>query len=71
MATQEQKEELVEILKFTPRTYTMRFWGYGTEHVCGHINQSSPEYLQENNIDFEEAMFMDQRSEKQITCWDK
>ena len=60
MATQEQKEELVEILKFTPRTYTMRFWGYGMEHVCGHINQSSPEYLRENDIDFEEAMFMDQ-----------
>ena len=60
MATQEQKEELVEILKFTPRTYTMKFWGYGMEHCLGHINQASPEYLRENNIDFEEAMMTDQ-----------
>ena len=60
MATDQEKEELVEVLKFTPRTYTIRFWGYGMEHACGHVpNQSSIAYLQENDIDFEEAMLMD------------
>jgi len=59
MATEAEKEELLETLKFTPRTYTIRFWGYGMEHACGHINQSSPEYLKEKGIDIEEAMLMD------------
>ena len=60
MATQEQKEKLVEILKFTSCTYTISISGYGREHVVGCIpNQSSIKYLKDNNIQWEHALFMD------------
>ena len=29
MATEAEKEALVETLKFTPRTYVIQLWGYG------------------------------------------
>ena len=54
MATQEQKEKLVEILKFTSCTYTISISGYGREHVVGCIpNQSNIKYLKDNNIQWE------------------
>ena len=31
MATQEEQQQLIETLKFTPRTYKISMWGYGGE----------------------------------------
>ena len=54
MATKEQKDELVEILKFTPRTYTMYIGGYGGESYAGRVSKESYEYFKEHKIDLEE-----------------
>ena len=60
MATNEEKEKLVEILKFTPRTYTMCIWGYGVEHAFGFIpNQGAVKYMLDNELDWEEVMWKD------------
>lgn len=54
MATKKQKEQLVEILKFTPRTYTIRLFGYGGEAVMGTVDRKVYDYFTENDIDVEE-----------------
>ena len=60
MATNEEKEKLVEVLKFTPRTYSIRIWGWGVEHAFGHIpNQKAVKYIQDNELDWEEVMWKD------------
>jgi hypothetical protein len=33
MATKEEKHQLIDTLKFTPRTYKISTWGYGGEKV--------------------------------------
>lgn len=50
----EQHEELIEILKFTPRTYTVTLWGYGGEVVLGSVDGKIYDYFKENNIDISE-----------------
>ena len=60
MATNEEKEKLVEVLKFTPRTYTVRIWGYGVEHAFGFVpNQDAIKYMTDNELDWEEVMWKD------------
>lgn len=54
MATREQKQELVETLKFTPVTYNVVVHGYGGEMVMGRVDQKIVNYFQENNIDLSE-----------------
>jgi hypothetical protein len=47
-------EELVAVLKFTPRTYHISLWGYGGERVMGRVNQESWDYCMENQVDLSE-----------------
>ncbi len=54
MATKEEKQELVEILKFTPRTYKVRLWGYGGEHVMGTVDRKVYDYFRKHRIDLSE-----------------
>ncbi len=54
MATKEEKQELVEILKFTPRTYRVRLWGYGGEHVMGTVDRKVYDYFRKHRIDLSE-----------------
>jgi hypothetical protein len=44
MATDLEKEELIEILKFTPKTYTINISGYGGEIAIGNISKEAYEY---------------------------
>lgn len=44
MATVEQKQEIVETLKFTPCTYTITLWGYGGEIAVAKINKEQYNY---------------------------
>ena len=44
-------EELVAVLKFTPRTYKISMWGYGGEKVMGTVSQESWDYCMENSVD--------------------
>ncbi len=54
MATKEEKQELVEILKFTPRTYKVRLWGYGGEHVMGTVDRKIYDYFKQRRLDVAE-----------------
>jgi hypothetical protein len=51
MATLEQKQELIEVLKFTPRTYKISMWGYGGERVMGTTTQEVWDYCMEHQVD--------------------
>ena len=50
MATLKEKEQLIEVLKFTPRTYKVRLWGYGGEHVMGTVDRKVYDYFREHRI---------------------
>jgi hypothetical protein len=54
MATREQKEKLVEALKFEPVTYAIRCWGYGGEIVLGTVDRKTYKYFKENDVDLDE-----------------
>jgi hypothetical protein len=54
MATKEQKQELIDILKFTPRTYTIYIGGYGGEAYAGKVDKTTYDYFKEHKIDIEE-----------------
>ena len=51
MATQQEKELLINTLKFTPRTYTVNMWGYGGEKVMGTVSQEAWDYCMANQVD--------------------
>ena len=51
MATNQEKQELVDILKFTPRTYRISMWGYGGEKVMGTVDPKAWDYCLKNRID--------------------
>ena len=51
MATKEQKEELMQALKFTPRTYRISMWGYGGEKVMGVVDPKTWDYCLKNRVD--------------------
>jgi hypothetical protein len=50
MATQEDKEKLLEILKFTPRTYKITMWGYGGEKVMGVVDRKIYDYFKQRRL---------------------
>lgn len=54
MATLKEQEELVEILKFTPRTYTIQLWGYGGEKVMGTVDRKIYDYFRSRRLDVSE-----------------
>ena len=54
MATKKQKEELMQVLKFTPRTYKIRMWGYGGEHVMGTVDRKIYDYFRARRLDLSE-----------------
>jgi hypothetical protein len=54
MATKQQKEELIDILKGNKKRYEIHLTGYGGEIVLGTVTQEQYEYWSENEADFEE-----------------
>jgi hypothetical protein len=54
MATKKQKEDLIELLKFTPRTYKIYMYGYGGEVYIGTVDRKVYDYFVDNNLDIEE-----------------
>lgn len=54
MATREEKEELIQILKFTPRTYKIQIWGYGSEKVMGTVDRKIYDYFKSRRLDVSE-----------------
>ena len=41
MATADEKQELVDALKFTPRDVRIQVWGYGGEIVMGKVSREA------------------------------
>lgn len=51
MATKEEQQQLIDTLKFTPRTYRISMWGYGGEKVMGTVDPKSWDYCMKNRVD--------------------
>lgn len=54
MATRKQKQDLIEVLKFTPRTYKVEMTGYGGEVYAGRVPVKAYHYFQAHEIDLNE-----------------
>jgi len=50
MATTKEQEQLLERLKFTPRTYKVELWGYGGEYVMGTVDRRIYDYFRQHRI---------------------
>ena len=57
MTTHKQQEQLLEVLKFTPRTYRIEMVSYGGEVYAGRISREIYEYFKANNIDLTEYSY--------------
>lgn len=51
MATIEEQQKLIEVLKFTPCTYTVQMWGYGGEYVMGTVDRKIYDYFRARRLD--------------------
>jgi hypothetical protein len=51
MATLEEKEQLMQVLKWTPRTYKISMWGYGGEKVMGTVDRKIYDYFKHRRLD--------------------
>ena len=60
MATKEEKQQLIDTLKFTPRTYKVSMWGYGGEKVMGRVDPAVWDYCMENSVDLVEIAWGDE-----------
>jgi hypothetical protein len=54
MATEQEKEELMQTLKFIPRKYRVELVGRGGEIVMGKVASKVYDYFEDNAIDIEE-----------------
>jgi len=54
MATLEQKQELIDTLKFTPRTVNIQIYAYGGECYMGKVDRKIYDYFKEHKIDMEQ-----------------
>jgi hypothetical protein len=54
MATKQQKQQLIDTLKFTPRTYQIYIGGYGGEAYAGQVDRDTYNYFKEKRIDIEQ-----------------
>ena len=52
--TNPEHEELLAVLKFTPRTYKIQIYGYGGQVVMGRITQETWNYFRDNRINVED-----------------
>jgi hypothetical protein len=49
-----EQEKLIEVLKFTPRTYKISMWGYGGEYVMGKVDRKIYDYFKSRRLSLEE-----------------
>ena len=54
MATHQEKEELIEVLKFTPRKYKVEITGSGGELYFGKVDRKVYEFFKEKKIDIDQ-----------------
>lgn len=56
----EEQQKLIEVLKFTPRTYKISMWGYGGEKVMGTVDRKIWDYCNDNQVDLSEIAWGDE-----------
>jgi hypothetical protein len=56
----EEQQKLIEVLKFTPRTYKISMWGYGGERVMGTVDKAIWDYCNDNQVDLQEIAWGDE-----------
>jgi hypothetical protein len=71
MATQAEKELLIETLKFTPRTYKISMWGYGGEKVMGTVDKAAYDYCMANQVDLTDIAWNSDAAEEMELDADK
>ncbi len=54
MATKKQKQELIDTLKWTPRTYNLQLGAYGGEVYFGKVDRKIYDFFKQHKIDLEE-----------------
>jgi hypothetical protein len=64
MATNAEKELLIDTLKFTPRTYTISMWGYGGEKVMGTVSREVYDYCMANQVDLQDIAWNSDAAEE-------
>ena len=50
MSTIKEQEKLIEVLKFTPRTYKISLWGYGGEYIMGTVDRKIYDYFRHRRL---------------------
>lgn len=55
-----EQQKLIEVLKFTPRTYKVSMWGYGGEKVMGTVDRKVWDYCMKNQVDLQEIAWSDE-----------
>jgi hypothetical protein len=55
-----EQQKLIEVLKFTPRTYKISMWGYGGEKVMGTVDRAVWDYCNDNQVDLSEIAWGDE-----------
>jgi hypothetical protein len=64
MATVEEQQQLIDTLKFTPRTYKISMWGYGGERVMGTTTQEVWDYCMANQVDLSDIAWNSDAAEE-------
>ncbi len=59
-----EHEKLIEILKFTPRTYTIQIWGYGGEIVMGRVDRKIYDYFRQRRLDVSDFAWTEEYAEE-------
>ena len=54
MATRKQKQELIDTLKFTPKSVRIQLYGYGGECYIGSISREQYEFFKSKKIDIDQ-----------------
>jgi len=55
-----EQQKLIEVLKFTPRTYKISMWGYGGEKVMGTVDKKIWDYCNDNQVDLQDIAWGDE-----------
>ena len=51
MSSEKDHDKLIEVLKFTPRTYKIQMWGYGGEYIMGTVDRKIYDYFRSRRLD--------------------
>jgi hypothetical protein len=60
MATKEEQQQLIDTLKFTPRTYQISMWGYGGEKVMGRVDSKVWDYCIKHRVNLVDLAWGDE-----------